>query len=190
MAASFSSFEPRPNRVLTPRMKNTWNGAIREGVRARSRTSARSVSERSKSNRLKSRRSAGTRCFSRASRQRLRKKTSSPTNTYTGRSLRASTSETKRSACAKARIRNPPFSETLQHIADQGARKRVRQPFQRGGVFLKETGEFLRDLILLAEQVRGVFVEHLALAVGQRHFRGDDDKSARRPPGLRVIGQR
>src|SRR5881396_1284242 len=33
MAASFSWFAPRPNRFFTPRTKNTWKGAIKEGVR-------------------------------------------------------------------------------------------------------------------------------------------------------------
>jgi len=54
---------------------------FREGVRARSRTSARSFSARSNSNMLKSRRSTGTRCSRMASRKRLRKKASSPTKT-------------------------------------------------------------------------------------------------------------
>src|SRR5229473_1763033 len=29
MAASFSSFEPRPKRLFTPRTKKTWNGTIK-----------------------------------------------------------------------------------------------------------------------------------------------------------------
>src|SRR5690348_7377286 len=83
-----------------------------EGVRARSRTSARSVSLKSNSKKLKSRRSGGTRCSRIASRQRLRKKTSSPTKRYAGRSFPDCTSETNRSVCANDRIRNPPKYST------------------------------------------------------------------------------
>src|SRR5271170_4588520 len=103
MAPIFSSFEPRPKRVFTPLTKKTWKGAINEGVRALSRTSFNDVSARSNSKSPKSRESGATRCSRTASRQRLRKKASSPTSTYAGFSLRDSSSEKKRSAWLKAR---------------------------------------------------------------------------------------
>src|SRR4029077_6780622 len=82
------------------------------------------------------------------------------------------------------RIGRTPASEALQDIADKGARKLTRQAFQRGWVFLKETGEVARDLILLAEQIRRILVKHLALAVGERHFRGHNYQGTRGPSGL------
>ena len=61
-----------------------------------------------------------------------------------------------------------PHQKALQHIADQGAGELARQPLQRRRIFFKETGEFARHLVLLAKQVRRVFVENFALLVGQR----------------------
>src|SRR5208282_1639155 len=190
MAPIFSSFEPRPNKVFTPRTKKTWNGAISDGVRARSRTSFSEVSARSSSNNPKSRESGATRCSRMASRQRLRKNASSPTSTYAGFSLRDSSSEKKRSAWLKARITDPPPSIRLQNIRHQGMREIPRQPIDRRRIFLKKTGQVAGDFVLLVKKIRRIPEDHLALTVGQRHLHAHRDQSADRAPGCRVINQR
>src|SRR5580700_9577625 len=213
IAASFSSFEPRPKRDFTPRTKKTWNGAMSEGVRARSRTSARSFSARSNSKMLKSRSSAGTRCCRIALRKRLRKNASSPANTYAARSLRDSSSLTKRSALAKARIRKgrrgllvvfrwPTTKDqrpttvyqtlalvVLQDVGNQGAGKILRESPERRRVLFEETGKILRDFVLLAKQIRRILVDYFPLPVRQRNFHAYHNQDARRLSRRRVVGE-
>src|SRR6185312_16011931 len=69
---------------------------------------------------LKSRRSAGTRCSRMASLHRLRKNTSSPTKTYAERRFLDCTSETKRSVWANERIRIPPECSTPESARTRG----------------------------------------------------------------------
>src|SRR5207245_10966122 len=75
-------------------------------------------------------RSEVTRYSRLASRHFLRKNASSPTKTYTGRNFLASTSETKRSVCAKARIRTPPvhWKPNCARTREKAAQRRESLP--------------------------------------------------------------
>src|ERR1700693_1786822 len=71
-------------------------------------------------------------------------------------------------------LRNPPYLEPLEYIADQSPGKFARQSLQRRRIFFEETRKLTRDLILLAKQVGRILVENLTVAVSQRNPRGND----------------
>src|SRR5579863_5972556 len=116
---------------------------MRDGVSARSRTSNIVVVARSRSDRQKSRRSAGTNALVTAERQRSRRNTSSPARTYPGRKpappvAAASISATNRSAAWNPAPQRDPFipwssGQNLLRESREYAAFRIAAPLGRSG---------------------------------------------------------
>src|SRR5579884_3348167 len=95
-------------------------------------------------------------------------------STYPARNLLPRISARKRSVDA-----NPaPISEGLQNIGDECLRKVPGKTLHCGRVFLNKTHQVLRGLVLLAESIVSVLVEHALVAVQHFHACTDCDEIA------------
>ena len=102
-----------------------------------------------------------------------------------GPQLACFTSETKRSAWAKARIRSPPeYYETRVRANSRESRSNAGESSSKKLESSRETWYCSRNTY------EGIFVENLALVVGQCHLHVDRDQSAGGAAGLGIIGQR
>ncbi len=81
-------------------------------------------------------------------------------------------------------------SEGLQHIAHQRLGKVSGEARHRRGIFLHKCAQVRGGFVLLMEGVPVMAIDHAAIAIGQRHARGQRDHVARGLPGSHVVGVR
>src|ERR1044071_3831791 len=110
--------------------------------------------------------------------------------TSCGKMLRLQQTRTPAEACGlrpRKRTFQPgrtPASECLQQVRNKCSREIPRQALKCRRVFFEKAAQFLRYLVLLAEGVRRVLIEHSSLPVLQRHAHAHDDQNARCPTNL------
>src|SRR5216684_727716 len=78
--------------------------------------------------------------------------------------------------------------EALQDVRDQGAGEILGEAAECGRILLEETRKILRHFVLLPKDIRGVFVEHLSVAIDQRNFYGHSDQNAGNLSRRSIVG--